>query len=112
VATLRTSPCSTTRATSSPSDAADHPLDLCLVGRREPRRCELGQHRQHDAALRAQLLQVVAPLLPEVIRGDRERGERDQADGQQVELGQQPGAHRRQVERRHRVCRKRRQVLP
>src|SRR6516225_3373912 len=48
---------------------------------------------------------VVAPLLPEVVRGDRDRGQRDQAHGQQVELGEKPRAGRRQVERRDRVRR-------
>ena len=82
--------------------------------------CLVGAHSAYSAssvvtAARArpacaQLLVVVAPPLVPVEDGDRDRGEEDEADGEEVELGQQPHAHRRQVEHRRRVGGQRRHV--
>jgi hypothetical protein len=58
-----------------------------------------------------ELLLFVRPLPPEEKSGDRDRREHDEADRKQVELRQQPHPYGRQVERRDRVGRERRQML-
>jgi hypothetical protein len=87
------------------------PLDLRLVLRRQSGRRKIGEHRQHDAPLRANLLLDVAPFLPGEKRRNRDGGERDQSHRQQIELGQEPHPYRGQIEGRDSVGRQRRQVF-
>ena len=70
----------------------------------------LGEHRHQRRALCLQLGFDDAPFLPDVETGRGEGGHEDQADRQQVELGQQAHPHRRQIERRDRVRGERREM--
>jgi len=71
---------------------------------------QVGEHLRDRVALHTQLPLAVLPLPPEQEGGDRDRGEEDQSDGEQVELGEQAHTHRGQVERRGGVAAERREV--
>ena len=73
----------------------------------EPVLGQFGQHGESRCAALPEIVGFIAPLLPDVVAGDRDCGEEDEPDGQQVELGQEPHPHGRQVERRCRVRRER-----
>ncbi len=79
------------------ADAIQHLLEIRLVRREEAVFRELRHDAEHRGALVPQLLLVVAPLLREVEHRQRNRREEDQADRQQVELGEQAHPHRRQI---------------
>ena len=90
----------------SPSggQAVQHRVDRSAVVGLQAALGQLGEHRRDGAALRAKPARLVPQLLPQVEAGRRDDGEEDEADGQQVELRQQPHPHRRQVRRHRRLA--------
>ena len=75
----------------------------CLTGVQRLGR-HVSQRIRSDQALQPEPGRLVANLLVDQEHGDAQGSGHDQADGQQVELGEQPHAYRGGVERRYRVA--------
>ena len=92
-------------------ETVEHRSNVRHVGGADRLVGHLGEHRRHGEPLRPEAARFVSNLLADQKRGDAQCRCNDQADREQIELGEQPDPNRRRIERRDRVAAEGREQL-